>query len=574
MTNRVEKLPRRLGNYELTERVGEGGMGVVYKAIDRRLGTVTAVKVIHEHLRDEPGYLERFRREAHVASLLTSPYIVQVIEFGFDKNAYYLATEYVTGTRLSEVMAKGPMDPEQALSVAVQVTLALAEADVRGVIHRDIKPENIIVTPDGSVKLMDFGIARLSYSRGVTQPGLYVGTVAYSAPEQFRGQADIRSDIYSLGVVIFQMLAGDMPFQASTIGEMIQKHAQEPPPLDRLAGLPQPIVDVVAKCLAKQPSARYQHPSELLTAIEDARDAIPQARPADDWVMTATLAIGSEHLPAGGLDRTRQYATVIAAGTPKRGYAAPADTVLRPVSAPASARQKPYVLYAIAGGAVLIAAVLGFLLLNGGSDSDNGGAGAVAAGATPAATATVSLGIAPTAEPTPVPPDRTNCDEIRGTPYRSLAEQDWFNANCLPPAAAPTAIPAAAAPTEVPTPVPPPVVAPPVTASSYSVFGFSTSTTGTSDPPPGTVGNGASLGACNPGALYAWIDYANAPVPAGFTGRWYRDGSQINETSFTQTVPTGRMFWSVSAPLPPATYQFEVYQGGSRVTSGSVTLTC
>lgn len=130
MTNRSERLPRRLGAYELTERVGEGGMGIVYKAIDKRLGTAAAVKVIHEHLRDEPGYLERFRREAHVASLLTSPYIVQVIEFGFDKNAYYLATEYVTGTRLAEIMAKGPMDPEQALSVAVQVTLALAEADI------------------------------------------------------------------------------------------------------------------------------------------------------------------------------------------------------------------------------------------------------------------------------------------------------------------------------------------------------------------------------------------------------------------------------------------------------------
>src|SRR5688500_7164715 len=109
MTNRPEELPRRLGAYELVERIGDGGMGAVYRAIDRRLGTAVAVKVIHEHLRNEPGYLERFRREAHVASLLTSPYIVQVLEFGFDQDAYFLATEYVTGTQLSDVIAKGPM---------------------------------------------------------------------------------------------------------------------------------------------------------------------------------------------------------------------------------------------------------------------------------------------------------------------------------------------------------------------------------------------------------------------------------------------------------------------------------
>ncbi|MGE0059072.1 MAG: serine/threonine-protein kinase, partial [Dehalococcoidia bacterium] len=420
MTNRAEKLPRRLGHYELTERVGEGGMGVVYKAIDKRLGTATAIKVIHEHLRDEPGYLERFRREAHVASLLTSPYIVQVIEFGFDQNAYYLATEYVTGTRLSEVMAKGPMDPEQALSVAVQVTLALAEADVRGVIHRDIKPENIIVTPDGSVKLMDFGIARLSYSRGVTQPGLFVGTVAYSAPEQFRGQADIRSDIYSLGIVMFQMLSGDMPFEASTIGEMIQKHAQEPPPMSRLRHLPQPIVDLVAKCLEKQPSARYQRPSELLTAIENARDSIPQAKPADDWVMTAAIAIDNEHRPDGAeLDRTRQFATVVAPSTPAGGYSANPAVTSRPIAIPAPREKKqPILLYAAVAAAVLVVLIGGFLLVGAGGgegNDDNSAVAGASATAAAAVTATAAAGIAPTAEATPAQPDRTNCDEIRGT---------------------------------------------------------------------------------------------------------------------------------------------------------------
>lgn len=522
MTNRHERLPRRLGPYELTERVGEGGMGVVYKATDKRLGTAAAVKVIHENLRDEPGYLERFRREAHVASLLTSPYIVQVIEFGFDKNAYYLATEYVTGTRLAEIMAAGRMDPEQALSVAAQVTLALAEADIRGVIHRDIKPENIIITPDGSVKLMDFGIARLTYARGVTEPGLFVGTVAYSAPEQFRGQADIRSDIYSLGVVLFQMLAGEMPFQASTIGEMIQLHAQEPPPLSKLAHLPQPVIDVVSRCLAKNPDGRFQRPSEFLTAIEIAREAIPATKPQDDWVTTATIAISSQHMPDANSPERQQFATVVApSATGSIAPGARPATARRPVPPAPVQKKPPYALYAggvLAAIVVLIGAVL---LLGGGGDDDS--TAAAVASATPGATDLP--GVVPTS----------------GLP---------------------------AAPTEAP------AAAPPILTASYSVFGFSDSATATSEPPPSTVPSAAVLRACNPNGLFAWIDYANAPTPAPFTGRWFRDGNQINETTFTQTVPGGRMFWSVGAPLPPATYSFEVYQETTRVTSGTVTLTC
>ncbi len=373
MTSTRERLPRRLGPYELTERLGAGGMGAVYRATDRRLGTTAAVKVIHAHLRNEPGYVERFRREAHVASLLTSPYIVHVIEFGVDRGVYYLATEFVEGVRLSEVIASGPLPPEQALSVAVQVALGLAEADIRGVIHRDIKPENIIITSDNAVKLMDFGVARLNYTRGVTEPGLFVGTVATAAPEQFRGEVDIRSDIYALGVVLFRMLSGEPPFQAETIGELIRLHEVAPPPLAKLSHLPQPLVDVVARCLKKNPSDRFQKPSELLAAMDKARESLSSSEPADTWIADATAVLANTGVsPAGSSGISASDATVLAA---RRVETRPA------ASSPND--KPPWLLPAVLAILLIVAVGVAATLLLGGSDdartvtadsSDTGGA--------------------------------------------------------------------------------------------------------------------------------------------------------------------------------------------------------
>ena len=276
-----------IGHYRLVERVGGGGMGTVYRAVDIRTGAAVALKVMHPHLEADKTYLERFRREAHVASLLRSPYTVQLQEFGQDGARHFLVSEFVEGRSLGDALKDGPVEPLAAIAIAVQVALALDEAESRGIVHRDIKPENILLTNDASVKVTDFGIARMTFSSGVTMPGMFVGTLAYSAPEQHNGQTDARSDIYSLGVVLFEMLAGQCPFNAPTPTGLIRLHEEAPPPLEKLAGVPQELIAVVAKCLEKDPAARYQHASELITALEAARPRL--GRPTGEaWMSEAT----------------------------------------------------------------------------------------------------------------------------------------------------------------------------------------------------------------------------------------------------------------------------------------------
>src|SRR5690606_25485795 len=185
-----------IGPYTLIDRIGAGGMGVVYRALDRRSGTVVAFKLLHEHIASNPQAVERFRREAHVASLLRSAYVVRTLEFGQEDGRYYLVTEFIEGRSLAELLAEGPIEPLAAIDVVTHAALALDEAESREIAHRDIKPDNIMVMEDGAARLADFGIATLSYLDGLTRSGSYIGTVAYSAPEQHRGEADIRSDIY------------------------------------------------------------------------------------------------------------------------------------------------------------------------------------------------------------------------------------------------------------------------------------------------------------------------------------------------------------------------------------------
>jgi hypothetical protein len=287
---------RRLSHYDLLELIGTGGMGTVYRAIDRRSGVVVALKVVHPHLQDDVSYVERFRREAHLASLLRSPYVVHTLDNGFDNGRYFMVMEYVEGLKLSEILRSGPLAPLQALAITSQIGMALAEAELNHVVHRDIKPDNIILTAhDRSVKVLDFGIARQTMVGGVTVTGLFVGTVAYSAPEQFEGHADVRTDIYALGVMLFQMLAGDLPFKAATPTGLMRLHEDAPPPLERLGALPEPVIDVVRRCMEKKPEGRYQHASELLAAIEVARQSLTGAQ-TEAWMTEATSVLVTSKL--------------------------------------------------------------------------------------------------------------------------------------------------------------------------------------------------------------------------------------------------------------------------------------
>jgi len=261
----------RLDHFELHDELGTGGMGTVYRSVDTGTGKTVALKVLHPHLAKDPDYVRRFEREARIAKALDSPHTVSVLDYGQDGGQHYLAMEYVEGESLAQLLReRGKLPPEEARSIATQVALALEAAHRKGIVHRDIKPGNILIAPDGTAKVADFGIARDVDSTTITKTGFFVGTLSYAAPELLAGKSDIRSDIYSLGVVLYQMLSGRVPFEAETPLELIDMHrSQEPPTLESLGvAVPPDLRAIVTRCLVKKPEERYQEPGELLAVLE------------------------------------------------------------------------------------------------------------------------------------------------------------------------------------------------------------------------------------------------------------------------------------------------------------------
>jgi hypothetical protein len=293
-------------------------MGTVYKAVDRKTGATVAVKILHPHLAGEPAFLERFRREAYIASLLSSPHVVRVLDSGSEGDHQYIVYEYVEGVKLGELVQAGRLDPLQALAIAIQVARALEEADRKDVVHRDIKPDNIIFTPDGLVKVTDFGIGRLMTVTRVTVTGQFLGTVSYTAPEQARGRSDIRADIYSLGVTLFEMLAGELPFKSETPTNLMRMHEEAPPPLEKLTDVPEPIIDLIARCLEKDPDKRFQGPAELVDAIEATRRSLDEpATVTATWVADVTQELAATRV---GLAMTRMAGAAGGGEPPRRGW--------------------------------------------------------------------------------------------------------------------------------------------------------------------------------------------------------------------------------------------------------------
>ncbi len=235
-----------IGHYRIESLIGVGGMGEVYLARDERLGRKAALKLLPDSLTTDETQLSRFKNEARSASALNHPNILTVYEIGAEGNRQFIATEFIEGITLRASIARGRMDPHPALEIAVQVASALAAAHEAGVVHRDIKPENIMLRPDGYVKVLDFGIAKLTEQRLAsdsdmrettaalqTRPGLVLGTARYMSPEQARGQkVDARTDIWSLGVVLYEMVGGSPPFHGETPSDCIASIlTTEPPPL-------------------------------------------------------------------------------------------------------------------------------------------------------------------------------------------------------------------------------------------------------------------------------------------------------------------------------------------------------
>src|SRR5947208_9464305 len=272
-----------IGHYRIVSLIGVGGMGEVYLARDERLGRKVALKLLPDNLSTDETQLSRFKNEARSASALNHPNILTVYEIGTEGNRHFIATEFIEGVTLRASIAHGRINPHAALDIAVQVASAVAAAHEAGVVHRDIKPENIMLRPDGYVKVLDFGIAKLTEQRLAsddhtgkttavlqTRLGLVLGTAHYMSPEQARGQkVDARSDIWSLGVVLYEMVGGSPPFRGETPSDCIASIlTTEPPPLSGVSpDVPLKLESVLQKALRKKSDERYQTIKEVLADL-------------------------------------------------------------------------------------------------------------------------------------------------------------------------------------------------------------------------------------------------------------------------------------------------------------------
>jgi eukaryotic-like serine/threonine-protein kinase len=266
------------GRYQLITRIASGGMGEVYRAQDAVLGREVALKTLHPHLARDPGFVDRFRREARAAAVLNHRNIVGVYDWGSTDGTYFMVMEFVRGHNLRSLLARyRRLEPAQAVEVGLQVLSALEHAHGHGIVHRDVKPENIVLGAEGAV-LLDFGIARAVAASGsdrLTRSGIAVGTSTYMSPEQITAlkEIDHRSDIYSLGCVLFESLAGRPPFQHRNEAVVLQQHLTQPAPDLRTVrpDSPKELAEGIARALAKPPEARWQTAAAMRESLAGAR---------------------------------------------------------------------------------------------------------------------------------------------------------------------------------------------------------------------------------------------------------------------------------------------------------------
>ncbi|MFN0146283.1 MAG: protein kinase domain-containing protein [Dehalococcoidia bacterium] len=334
--------PATVSHYQVGAKLGGGGMGVVYAGTDRRDGMPVAIKFLYPHLiQIDSTFKERFEREAHIASLLRSPYTVKLVDYGIEGETPFLVMEFAEGESLAEIIRRGPLEPARAMRLARDAARALEEADARGVVHRDIKPENIIVGPNDGVKVADFGIARQGEGGNLTVAASFVGTPGYAAPEQALGRADQRSDIYSLGATLYAMVTGHPPFTGATPQALIDAHRHTPLNEGELSRMPQPVANVIRRCLEKDPLDRYKSPSDLAGALDRAVHTITTQPPG------APLISGSPPAgPLSGSQPSQPPAVPIDPSQPTRTFGS-----VPPPSAPGGG--VPPLAQASAGGAAL-----------------------------------------------------------------------------------------------------------------------------------------------------------------------------------------------------------------------------
>ena len=288
--------------YKLLDERGNGNFGSVYIARDLQSNYLYAAKILHPGYAEDNEVLERFKREAYILQGLNDPHIVRIIDYGSDRDIYFIIMNHVDGQNLKYFMLNyGPMEPQRALNYVQQVAEGLDTAYKNGVVHRDIKPQNILVNNKGVVKIVDFGLSRGRDTPTITHSDKFMGTVYYCAPEQIMSShtADIRSDLYSLAVVLYELLAGCPPFDGRTAVEVIIKHQQEDVPSIRRFCPDLPQLDAfLQRAMAKAPAARYQTPHEFITALQHIQQGVTAPLPQPCLIFTsskrAVLLSGTE----------------------------------------------------------------------------------------------------------------------------------------------------------------------------------------------------------------------------------------------------------------------------------------
>ncbi len=409
---------KTLGNYQIVEELGRGGMAIVYRAYQPSLNRDVAMKVLPPQLSFDQEFVERFQREAKAAAKLRHPNIVVIHDVGHEDGTYYIVMEYLQGRTLKQVIQQeGKLQPQRAARIVEQVAAALDYAHQHGFVHRDVKPANIFVGPDDHVTLTDFGIAKAaSETQQLTRTGMLVGTPEYMSPEQAAGgRVDYRTDLYALGVVLYQMLAGRVPYRGTTPHATLHAVIYEPPPPPRQINpnLQPGLESVILQAVAKRPEQRFQRGADLTAALKAA---------------TA-------------------------------GRARPAAVPPQPETRIAPARRRSPLIWIVAGLAVVLiamVAVLALLLLAG-----DGGEGTPLPATTQAvaqATPTAGTDLIPTAEPTDTPTPSPTLPTSPTEPPTNTAEAPTYTAEAptdtpQPPTDTPSPTPTLT-PTSTPTPTP------------------------------------------------------------------------------------------------------------------------